>query len=553
MRVYNDISQSRFLFGLRKNNNNIETYNTNFGANKFKTIAKTSHFIDNSLSASLDLPTQDVVEGIYKKLRGLKQYFEKTNFQKSISMRSKYPFIESTPILRGGYSFSLFDEEEKGKTLSIVRSKNASDIIRLVVTEKGEVENSTHYLIKGLDKVVANLNQKYPFMVPSKLRFMSAKELTDSNVVKYLVLAEKELEKYYKFLQGEDTTAFPELQQEKVEMASKRRTITDSVMRVSKTQAEMTEKIFDIFHNTTETLPKHVSPKISPSSGKVLIINLPTDDGGSLRVSKTMNPEYGDKLRYISVERTMQDGTKKFLAIDTATKKFLKLDSSNGKPMIPDGEPLFYSVAEVEKWELKELFEDTYNQIFREAKESEILRAEEVTVLKKKEPVKVLDLDEVDEEPLDFEDNKLNAIMDKSLEEQTETVESSEVVTSPAPKRRGRKPKTLTQSPAETTEIATPKRRGRKPKVKTETVAEPVATVTQSPVAVQIQPKELVSFDVENAVDIEQIRQRIIKKAEEDAEKLSQLYVDTLFAKFKENIEKAYNGVLEKFTELLKN
>lgn len=574
MRIYNDVYRSKNLFGLRINNKSLQSYNPSFSASTRISGSKLT-----SVAASLDLPTQDIVESIYKKMRGLKQYFGKTNFQKAIEMRSKYPFIESKPVLRGGYSFSLFEGDEKGKSLSVMRSKNASDILRIVITEHGETENSTHFLIKGLDKVVANLNQKYPFMVPAKLRFMSAKELTESNVVKYIVLAEKELEKYYKFLQGEDSAAFPEIQKAKEEYAPKRKSPTESAMRVSKTQSEMTDKIFGIFDNTVDGLPKHISPMISPSSGKVLIINLTTDDDGSLRVSKTMNPEYGDKLRYISVRRIMRDGSKKFLAIDTATKKFLKVDSVSGRPLIPDGEPLFYSSAELESRKLRELFEDTYNQIFREVKDVETTITEHAAVLtlKLKEQAKVIDLDDIEAEPLDFEDKKLNAILDKSNEEQVEKEDSpmilppeatqkrrgrkpkaitqtaSETVGEVQPKRRGRKPKALMQTSMEEVQDTQPKRRGRKPKVKQDPVVEPVKVKPQTDETVKPSLKEQVLLGIDKAIDIEQVTQRIIKKAEEDAERLSQLYVDTLLTKFKENVQNAFNGVMEKITDLLKN
>lgn len=537
MKIYNDLSSNKILFGIRKNNN---SKSINFGAGNFKTVLKTSHFIDNSLSASLDLPTQDIVESIYKNLKGLKKYFERTNFQKSFEMRSKYPFVESKPLLRGGYSFSLFEGDEKGKTLSVVRSKNATDIIRLVITENGDINNSTHFLVKGLDKVVANLNQKYPYMTPAKLRFMTAKELTDSNVVKYITLAEKELDKYYKFLQ-EGTLTEPAVASSKQteENTPKRKVNEQRIMRVNKTQSEMTDKIFNIFENNADSLPAHISPKVSPTSGKVLVMTLPTDDGGKLRISKTLNPEYGDKLRYISIAKTLPDGSQKFLAIDTFSKKFLRTDSKTGKPLIPDGELLFYSAQDVERANLKEFFEDIYSQIFKETTEAEPAQAPEVAVLKIKEPVKVIDLDDTDSDAIDFEDPNLNKILDK-----TEAANTDSALTVKVPKKRGRKPKALTQNQEQAKEITTPKRRGRKPKVKTEN---PISVEK-----VQASKNQAENIDLDKVTNIEAIKQQVIKKAEEDAKILSDLYMSTLIENLKNNIQNAFNGAMEKLADLFK-
>lgn len=515
MKIYNNIFQSNTLY-----KNNATTNLINFRANKFKTVMKSSHLIDNSLSASLDLPTQDIVESIYRNMKALKKLF-KTNTQKAIDMRSKYPNILQKPILQGGYSFILTDGEDKGKTLSIVRSKNASDILRLVVTENGHENSSKHVLIKGLDKVVANINQKYPYVIPQKLRYMSAKEITDSNVVRYISIIEQNLDNYYRFLQGEKVVEKSLIKEKEEVVPEKPIQRKESVMRVTKSQTEMTDKIFEIFDNGVEKLPKHISPKISPNSGKVLLFTLATEDGGNLRVSKSMNPDYSDKLRYIWIAKTMPDGKIKYLAIDTTSKKFLKTDSKSGKPMIPDGEIIFYTTAEVERLNLKEFFEETYNQIFRDAKPAEIQQTQEIGVLKIKEPVKVIDLDETEPEPLDFEDQRLNKILDKTAME----AEKKDVITNEP-------------------EIKPRKKRGRKPK--TTVISENKQTANQ-----EIN-KKTTDINLDNIVDMDIIKEKIVKKAEKDAEILSELYINTLLEKMKEKIQGSIGGLMEKLSEIFK-
>lgn len=541
MKIYNDMVSSNFLHV-----NNRKTF-INFRANNFKTIAKTSHIIDNSLSASLDLPTQDTVVSIYKKLKGLKKYFGRTNFQKANEMRSKYPSIESKPVLRGGYSFTLTEGAEKDKTISIVRSKNASDILRLVVSNNDEAKSSTHYLIRGTDKVVSNINQKYPFMTPPKFRFMTAKEISDCGIVKYLGIIENELAKYHDFLQSDGKMS--EAKTSSDEKVPYRKPYLQRSMRVSKSYAEMASKVFDIFDNGPEKLPSHINASVGPTSGKVLIINFVSDAGDNIKLTKTMSAAVAGQLKYLSVASTDVNGEKKYLAIDTATKKFLKVDSKNGKPIVPDEAPLFYTTAEVEKAGLNEFFENVYSQIFKENSNNEVIAEQKVEVLKIKEPVKVVDIDDPEYEPLDFEEKGIEKLLEKTLEEENGSVIEKNIQNEPVlPKKRGRKPKALTTQLTEGSSIVTPpKKRGRKPKVQQQ-VIQPKENNSQT---VEIGSK-FDSYDLDKFTNIEQIKQKILNKAEQDAAMLSDLYINTLLNKFKENLEGAASTVMEKLSEILK-
>ena len=199
--------------------------------------------------------------------------------------------------------------------------------------------------------------------------------------------------------------------------------------------------------------------------------------------------------------------------------------------------------------QLPEFFDDVYNQIFREVSENEVFPQEEVAVLKIKEQVKVINLDDTEPEVLDFEDKKINIVLDQAaenVEKINDAVDNQPEEIVRTPKKRGRKPKALTQPVSEQVVAIEPKRRGRKPKLKQ------VENVENSPMKIQQPSSVQTNIDLEKITDIEDLRQKLLKKAEEDAEKLSQLYIDTLLAKLKENVQNAFNSVLEKFSDIFK-
>ena len=179
------------------------------------------------------------------------------------------------------------------------------------------------------------------------------------------------------------------------------------------------------------------------------------------------------------------------------------------------------------------------SQPMREPNSSETEQTREVEVLKIKEPVKVVDLDETEVETIDFEDPNINNILDK-----TETVNNDTAQTIKVPKKRGRKPKALVQNQELAKEITTPKRRGRKPKVKTEN---PISVEK-----VQASKNQAENIDLDKVTNIEALKQQVIKKAEEDAKILSDLYMSTLIENLKNNIQSAFNGAMEKLADLFK-
>ena len=466
------------------------------------------------------------------------KHLRDTNFDEN------YPFLDTQTIVKGGYAFSLFNGEDKGKTLSISRSKNSNDSLRLVVTEGVEERKSTHFLIKGLDKVVGNLNQKYPFITPPKIRFMNSKELTDSQIVRYIDIAEKELSKYYRYLEGEYKVDLPASEEKAVEEVKPKKTSISRELKLSKDEIKSVDKLFEIFESTAESLPKHISSKISPSTGKVLMATIPAIDGTSYTISKKMNPDFGNKLKYVHIEKTFADNTKKYLAIDYNSKKFLKTDSKTGKPMVVDGALVLYTAEEAERLNLKNFFEETLENIFRAPSSKEIAEPKDVTVLKIKEPVKIIDIDDPEIEPLDFEDKKINNLLDKiSTGELNESDTNNVQIKGP---------------------ILVPKKRGRKPKVKSEAAeAKPTSTtkVNQEPTknekteksSVEVVPEKTpVGKNITEAVNIAEIEKRVVNKAISDADALSELYINTLVSRFRENVETKITQMLEKITEVLK-
>ena len=469
--------------------------------------------------------TQDTMGSIYLNLKKAKKYFADMHPVKVTQIKQKY---EPLQIYKGskGHTFKLTDNPDGIDTISVYRSNKNENLMRIVVKDKKE--NATHFVIDGLDRVVANISQNQPYLMPPRLRYMTNAQINQSGVKKYIALADEELGKYVKFLdefgQAKPVEKVAEKPVKKV--AEEVKPPIESQVAVKPVKIKP-DNLFAIFDNTAETLPKHINPQISPASGKVVGFSLKTQDGGSLKVSKKMNSLYGDQLRYVSLEKTLPNGEKKYISIDLSNKNFLDTDQNTGKPTIFEDSIYSFTPEEIEKNNLANDFAEYMKEIFRKTKSGEENLTQEVTVLKIKQnkpqpkSVAIQSLE-------DIEDPNLNRILDEEMKR--DKLSSKE---QPTVKKRGRKLKNA-KVEAQTAEVVvTPKRRGRKPKSEN---VEPMKT-----------PK---TEEPRLNYDIEKYKNEIIAKANEEADNFAELYFKTFVSRFKETLGQKIADFKTKYEEL---
>ena len=435
--------------------------------------------------------TQDKVQNIYAKLKTIKKFFADMLPAKASQIKQEYaPLL----VYKGnkGHTFVLKDNPDGIETLTVARSNKNSNLIRIVVRDKDK--NATHFLIDGLDKSVANINQNAPFMMPASFRYMSAEEIAISGVKKYITLADEELTKYAEFLENYGK---PNKAQEVVQEVKKPTKIAETV------EAKISEikpnKLINIFDIEIDKLPKHINPQVSPSSGKMVGFTVKTEDGSTIRVIKAMNPEYGDQLKYISIRKTTPSGEKQYISVDLLNKEILKTDQQTGKPVIINETVYHYTPQELARENVAEDFNAIMKEIFRGAKASDKNLSQEVTVLKIKEKPQPKKVEEISIE--DFEDAKLNEV--------------------------------LSANDGEMGTISAHKKRGRKPKVKTESSVESQA-----------------SKKIEIPSQVSKYQEEVIAKANQEADNLAELYFKTFVSRFKETLGKKMADFKAKYDEL---
>ncbi|MBQ8168349.1 hypothetical protein IJZ97_02910 [bacterium] len=491
MRVNNN------LFVLYPQNN----YKERIQQKPYLSIAQTSfegsfkrRHIDNVMHAIFNSETQDTMQNIYRNLKGIKKFFADMNPQKVAKIKQDYGAMEAHKGVKG-YVFKLSENSDNLDTISVARSNKNANLIRIAIKDKEE--KTTHFLIDGLDKSVSNINQNLPSIIPAKLRYMTSKEVENSGVKKYINLADQELDKFKQYLENYNnpSTSLKIIKEEST---------VQSI--VAKSQEFKPKTLLAIFDGGAENLPKHVTPQISPASNKVVAFSLQTEDGGTLKVAKKMNPSYGDQLRYVSLEKVMPDGDKKFMAIDLASKNFLKVDPMNGKPIVVKDTIYQYTSEDLAKNELINDFNNYITEIFRKPKTGEESLSQNVTVLKiKQNKPKIEDISIED-----LEDKKLNKILDKEF-------------------LKGEKATSV-----ETTKVS--KKRGRKPKVKD----------IETPKNEKLNIQDYISNTLGKT------QQDVISKATKDADDLADLYFKTFVARFKESFGQKMADFKSKYDELFK-
>ena len=335
----------------RINFNNNFSNQQNFkskGPKGFKPVVKKEvkpvlRRIDNSLYGKLDQESEFFMLEISSNMNKIKNFFAESKFSAARieQIKASYPSIIPTKYSRA-LTFDL-GEEDNFATLSISKSAKEKDRVRLIVSnENGE---SKHFLIQDLDKVVANLNSKNPLITPPKLRFMTTKQIKESEVEKYIEKAYIKTSDYLNYLQN---YKFPKKQ---------KAVITELTEEVNVPQQKVItvfEKLKEVFDNGPEMLSSNVDAKIAPKSGRLLSMSMKQDDGSTVTISKTVSSMYGKDLTYIQVKHVSDNLDREYLNIDLATGKFLKSNPITGKPTTIKSMVYFFNQTDMKKYGLNE-------------------------------------------------------------------------------------------------------------------------------------------------------------------------------------------------------
>ncbi len=460
--------------------------------------------IKNSIYGEFNINTQEEMKNIHKNLGKINGLFDSisSNYTKINQMRQGYSKLVVIPK-NSGITFKI----DKDTTLTILQGKYKKNLVRLIVDEK---DKSTHFLIDGYDKVASNLNKNTPQFTPQKLRYMTAAQIEESQVKKYITIANEELEKYNNYLMNFTTAG-----------SLKPNPVKPQVVKTAKVAQQIKtpetkhtlENLLEIFEKTPEQIPQHLSPVVSPASGKVLGFYLKTKDGGQLKVYKKISSEYGKTLRYLSLEKTSVLGDKKYINIDLLNNEILKTNSITGKPMVINNFLRNYTSTEIERLKIKEDFAQYLDEIF--ASSQDVTSHQEVKVLelhKGKKEIKVED----------FEDENITKLVEKEAR-QAEKNQQPAIQTEPPAKKEVRKkqPKAVKETPVET------------------------------------QPKTKVEAQTENPVEdlatrLEKVKQEAMTMATEDAKVFADTYFKTFVEQFKKDIATKTTDFMAKLDDLLK-
>ena len=264
--------------------------------------------IKNALHAQLNPETQKQVENIHKNLTIITNFFEKlkTNPPKAEKIKSGYMNLV-TGTRKQGFTF-IMEAPFSKNIMTISRGKNEPNLLRLVIETPEKQE--THVLLDGFDKVVGNLNKKNPRFMPPKFRYMTAEELNAGYTKNYIQMANSQLENFAQYLEKVSSEA-PIKTRKTNAPATTTKLITEISPALSREQS--ISRLFEMFEKGADDVPAHINPQISTSSKKIVVFSLKTEDGGTLKVSKRMNPEYGSQLRYVTLEKTSPEGHKSFI------------------------------------------------------------------------------------------------------------------------------------------------------------------------------------------------------------------------------------------------
>ncbi len=379
-------------------------YNTQFTAQKprKKVPNLAQPHIDSCEFGVLPQETQDTIQHIQENNSKIKAYFDtlKTKPLKAKLIRERYE-----PLIRRNNKQGLtFRNPETDELVTILQSRSKSaDLLRFIIEDK---DSTKHILVETPNRVIKNIDQNAPYVIPPKFRYMTETEINASGLSDYAKFIDSEVEKYHQYLGKYDELYPPQKSGPKV--GYKRKPATEKLPEKIYTTADISK----LFSQETK-FPPHVTPTISPRSGQILGLNLTTSDGNTLRVYKSMMKEFMPPLVYISFVETLQDGNKKYLNINSDSKEFL-YSNINGKPAIDDdGYLMVFDEEEAQKRGITEKFNKYMNEIFAQNAESRTkVEAPTVTYKPKKVPKRKPRIEDIRVE--DLEDKRLNQLLDKN-------------------------------------------------------------------------------------------------------------------------------------------
>lgn len=293
------------------------------------------------------------ITSIDENLGYIKSFFAqiKTNPVKATKIRKG--FSNLIPAKTDGLTFKTGDKS----SISIFRGRKDSNIIRISVKED---KNLHHFLVDLEGNVISNVNPKNPTVLPQKIKYMTANEISNSPIAQYVSLAADNLNGYTRYLS--EINLRPSRSISKEVKHTDMTQIYDITHSVYDNVKKSLKSVTDLFSMKVQELPAHIIPVTDSKTGKIKALSVKTSDGGELRFSKKLNPLYKDSLTYLAFEKTKPDGTQSFMSIDLNTYKFLKM-KEKGKPIVTNHSVHEYSLEEVESRKFSEKLEEYIEEI----------------------------------------------------------------------------------------------------------------------------------------------------------------------------------------------
>ena len=320
----------------------------------------------------LSKTAQEGLKNIHKNLEEIRNLFLKFASYPAKAIAIKEGYDRLTQKNRNqGLSFNLPDNRG---SITLRQLRAESDMLRFIAEDRGAVKN---IYTKGVDKVIANINQNSPQNLPRRYRYMTSEEINASNIEEYIKYTDSELDRYNKYLeQYRNPTKY-----KKVQVVRKSKE-TEEVVQIP--VGTNVKRIEEIFAKSPEDFPSDF--KLQTGSTKnVLGFSFQTEKGETIKISKITNSKYGDKMIYLRIVLLRKDGTKSFMGVDLLTNKFLML-KEDGKPLIREDAVYEYSDAEVKRRNMQGKLSAYTDEIYKKFKVKE--EPQTVNSLTEKEQIK---------------------------------------------------------------------------------------------------------------------------------------------------------------------
>lgn len=112
-----------------------------------------------------------------------------------VDMKSKYEPLIYTTKKQKNLTFKYKNLE----SLAVLHSRSNQRFTRIIHTNSNGIEK--HLLIDRGQCVVANLNNKRPWLIPEKYRYMTKREIEESEIGVYIEFLKNQIQMYYDYIQ----------------------------------------------------------------------------------------------------------------------------------------------------------------------------------------------------------------------------------------------------------------------------------------------------------------------------------------------------------------